>query len=129
MIRAFWFTLGWIMVGIGGVGIVLPGLPATGFFVFAAGCFSKCSPRFEQWVLDLPTIGPHVRDYRAGLGMRRNVKIQATIMMWLSIALSVTVAIEPVPIKAIVIASGLLGSWFIWVRTPLYPETSSTVEA
>jgi uncharacterized membrane protein YbaN (DUF454 family) len=49
----------------------VPGLPTTGFFVLAAACFAKSSPRFERWVLDLPTVGPMVRDYRAGLGMPR----------------------------------------------------------
>ncbi|MEZ5229216.1 MAG: DUF454 family protein [Acidimicrobiales bacterium] len=69
MKRLGWMLLGWLMVGIGGIGIVVPGLPTTGFFVAAAACFSKSSPRFEQWILDLPGVGPLVRDYRAGLGM------------------------------------------------------------
>ncbi len=125
MIRAAWFTLGWILVGFGGLGIILPGLPATGFFVFAAACFSRSSPRFERWILDLPTFGPLVRDYRAGLGMRKPIKIKATIMMWISILLSVTLAIDPVPIKVIVFSCGLIGSWFIWVRTPTNPAPAS----
>ena len=122
MIRALWFVLGWICVAFGGLGIILPGLPATGFFVFAAGCFSRSSPRFEQWILDLPSVGPLVRDYRAGLGMRKSIKIRATFMMWLSIVLSVTFAIDIVPVKFIVVLCGLIGSWFIWIRTPTQAE-------
>lgn len=122
IVRAFWFCVGWACVGLGGLGIILPGLPATGFFVFAAACFSRSSPRFEQWILDLPKVGPLVQDYRAGLGMSKQIKVRATVMMWISISLSVVVAIEPWIIKVVVVLSGLVGSWFIWIRTPTRSE-------
>ncbi|MEZ5340723.1 MAG: YbaN family protein [Acidimicrobiales bacterium] len=83
-----WFVLGWICVALGGLGIILPGLPTTGFFVGAAGCFSRSSPRFERWVLDLPGIGPLVRDYRLGLGMPLSVKKKSARLMWLAIVVS-----------------------------------------
>ena len=68
-------------VGIGAVGLVVPGLPSTVFFIAAAACFSRSHPRLEQWVLDLPKIGPAVRDYRAGLGMPRRAKQWAIASM------------------------------------------------
>lgn len=131
VVRAFWFCIGWVCVGLGGLGVILPGLPATGFFVFAAACFSRSSPRFEQWILDLPKVGPLVQDYRAGLGMSKPLKIRATAMMWISISLSVGFAIEPWIIKMVVVLSGLVGSWFIWVRTPTRVDTerSASVES
>ena len=66
VLRWLWFGLGWIAVAIGSIGIVVPGLPTTVFFIIAAACFSRSSPRFEQWVLTRPGVGPMVRDYRAG---------------------------------------------------------------
>ena len=71
VLRWLWFGLGWVAVAIGSIGIVVPGLPTTVFFIIAAACFSRSSPRFEQWVLTRPGVGPMVRDYRAGLGMPR----------------------------------------------------------
>src|SRR5690554_5711697 len=58
--RALWFVGGWVAVGVGGLGVVVPGLPTTGFLIIAASCFPRSSPRFEQWVLDLPRFGPMV---------------------------------------------------------------------
>ena len=78
--RGAWFALGWAAVGIGTIGVVVPGLPTTVFFVVAAACFSRSSPRFEQWVLERPGVGPLVRDYRAGLGMPRNAKVAAIVV-------------------------------------------------
>ncbi len=54
--------------------------------------------------------------------MRKSIKIRATFMMWLSIILSVTFAIDIIPVKFIVVLCGLIGSWFIWIRTPTQPE-------
>ena len=78
-----WFLAGWVAVGLGGLGIIVPGLPTTVFFIAAASCFARCSPRFEQWVLNLPRIGPMVRDHREGLGMPKRTKRYAITMMGL----------------------------------------------
>lgn len=80
-VRVVWFLSGWVAVGIGSLGVVLPVLPTTPFFIGAAYCFSRSSPRFEAWVLDLPGVGPMVRDYRAGFGVPRRVKTVASSMV------------------------------------------------
>ena len=72
-----WFAGGLVSVGIGGLGVVVPGLPTTVFFIVAAACFSRSNKRFEQWVLNLPRIGRTVSDYREGLGMPRRSKVVA----------------------------------------------------
>ena len=86
-----WAGAGLVSVGLGGVGIVVPGLPTTIFFIVAAWCFSHSSPRLEQWVLNLPRIGPLVRDHRAGLGMPARAKVFAiaSIVVFSGVALLV----------------------------------------
>ncbi|MDQ3571016.1 MAG: YbaN family protein, partial [Actinomycetota bacterium] len=49
-----WFAAGCLSVAAGAVGVIVPGLPTTVFFIAAAACFARCNPRFERWVLDLP---------------------------------------------------------------------------
>ena len=75
--RGMWFGAGWLAVAVGGIGVIVPGLPTTGFMILAAACFARCSPRFEQWVLDLPGVGQAVADYRAGIGMPRRAEVVA----------------------------------------------------
>lgn len=115
--RLAWFLLGWTAVAIGGIGVVVPGLPTTGFFVLAAACFAKSSPRFEQWVLDLPHIGPLVRGYRAGLGMPRRAKVTAVAMMLTACTLSAILVASPV-VSPLIVAAGLFGTWYVLVRVP-----------
>lgn len=123
--RAAWFVSGWVSVVLGGLGVVLPGLPATGFFVAVAGCFPRSSPRFEEWVLNLPVAGPLVRDYRAGLGMPRKAKITALIVMWTAIGISTGLIIEPRWVRVAVVLLGAAGSYVILIRTPTKPPSGS----
>lgn len=116
--RALWFAGGWVAVGLGGLGIIVPGLPTTVFFIVAASCFARSSPRFERWVLDLPKIGPLVRDHRAGLGMARRAKTIALSMMWVAIAVSSWALRSRPPVVAVVVALGLVGTAYILWRVP-----------
>lgn len=118
VVRAWWFTVGCGAVGIGSIGIVVPGLPTTIFFIVAAWCFGRSSPRFEQWVLTRPGIGQLVADHRAGLGMPRKAKVLALTMMWAAIVLS-TYALRHRPwVVAAVVAAGVVGTAYLLVRVP-----------
>lgn len=118
LVRGWWFVIGLLAVAIGAIAIVVPGLPSTMFFVFAAWCFSRSSPRFERWVLELPSIGPMVRDYRAGLGMPRRAKVLAMTMMWSAVLFSAWLTHERVLLAGTIVAAGLVGSYVVLWRVP-----------
>lgn len=107
--RTVWFTGGWTSVAIGSVGVVVPGLPTTVFFIIAAGCFSRSSPRFEQWVLDLPKIGPLVRGYRAGDPMPTKAKAWAIGSIVVFAGASVVFFIDALAVRAIIAALAIVG--------------------
>lgn len=113
-----WFAAGWLAVGLGGLGVIVPGLPTTVFFIVAAWCFSRCSPRFERWVLDLPRIGPMVRDHRAGLGMPRRAKAVAITMIVAFAGGSGLFLISNRAVGAVVVLLGLVGVAYVAFRVP-----------
>ena len=117
MRRLVLMTCGFVAVGLGTVGIVVPGLPTTGFFVLAAACFARSSPRFERWVLDLPGVGPMVRDHRAGLGMPRRAKVVAIAMMLTACVLSSWALGSPAA-AAVILGAGAVGTWYVGWRVP-----------
>lgn len=117
MRRVGLLALGWTAVALGGIGIVVPVLPTTGFFVLAAACFARSSPRFERWVLDLPKVGPLVRDHRAGLGMPRRVKVIAIGMMLAACTISAVTVGHPV-VAVVVLGLGAVGTWYVGWRVP-----------
>jgi uncharacterized membrane protein YbaN (DUF454 family) len=116
--RAAWVAIGCVAVGLGTLGIVVPGLPTTGFFVLAAWAFSKSSPRLERWVLERPGVGPLVRDYRDGLGMPRRAKVIAITMLVVSCGLSATFGVDRPAVRLVIVAAGAVGvAWILW-RVP-----------
>lgn len=118
-----WFAIGWISVAIGFIGVVIPGLPTTVFMVFAAWCFSKSSPRFEAWLLNLPGIGQLIRDYRDGLGMPRRAKISALVMIAAACTLS-SFMVDPWLLRLTIIGAGIVGLYWVGIRVPTRAELS-----
>lgn len=120
--RLVYLFSGLSCVAMGGVGVFIPGLPTTVFFIMAAWCFSRSSERLERWVLELPTIGPMVGDYRAGLGMPRRAKIFAIASIIVACGISAGFLIEPAAIRLLVAALGAVGVWWVGWHTPTRPE-------
>ena len=117
-IRFLWLILGFVSVGLGGVGVVIPGLPTTVFMLIGASCFARSSPRFEKWILDLPGVGSMVGDYRRGLGMPRRAKVFAISMIVVASGISAGLLINQLVVRLIVAAVGLVGVWFVGLRVP-----------
>ena len=113
-----WFVAGLLSVALGGVGIIVPGLPTTVFFIVAAACFSRSNKRFEQWVLNLPRIGVLVRDHRSGLGMPRRAKVVAVTMILVVSVASGVFAIGNRAVGAAVVGLGLIGALYVTFRVP-----------
>jgi len=115
--RGAWIVAGLVLAGIGSIGAVVPVLPTTVFFIGAAGCFARSSPRLERWVLNLPHVGPMVRDYRRGLGMPLRAKYTASAMIAVAVTLS-ALAIASWPGRGAAVGLGLIGIGYVTLRVP-----------
>lgn len=116
--RIVYLVGGLMSVAIGGIGVFIPGLPTTVFFIMAAWCFSRSSERLEQWVLNLPGIGPMVRDFRSGLGMPQRAKFFAISCIVIAVGLSAGLVIGNLFVRLGVVALGLVGIWYIGFHVP-----------
>lgn len=118
LVRGGWAGLGLVCVGLGAVGAVLPGLPTTVFFIAAAACFARSSPRLEAWVLRLPGIGSMVRDYREGRGMPRRAKIAAVAAIASAGGLSAALAVDTLLLRLVVAVAAVAGIAVVVWRVP-----------
>jgi uncharacterized membrane protein YbaN (DUF454 family) len=124
--RIAWTIAGLLAVALGGIGIVVPGLPTTVFFIIAAWCFSRSSERLERWVLGLPRIGPMVSDYRDGLGMPRRAKKVAVATIVVVSSASALFGLEPLVFKLAVVVAAAIGVWWILERVPTREDVLGT---
>jgi uncharacterized membrane protein YbaN (DUF454 family) len=58
VVRHALIALGWVMVGLGTLGIFLPVMPTAPFLIVAAWAFSRSSERFHRWLYNHPHFGP-----------------------------------------------------------------------
>lgn len=75
------FAFGWVNVGLGMVGIIVPGMPTTVFLIIAAWAFSKSSDRFQRWLWEHPRFGPPIRSWHDHRVIPLKAKVLAAGMM------------------------------------------------
>ena len=106
IIRILWVVLGSFFVVIGGIGVIVPGLPTTLFLILAAACYIRSSQRLYNWLINNKTFGPYLKDYREGKGIPKRAKVVAVSMIIIFVSYAVFFGIESLNLK---IAAGILG--------------------
>jgi uncharacterized membrane protein YbaN (DUF454 family) len=61
--KAFWFTLGIILLGVAYLGVLIPGLPWSTPILGATFCFAKSSEKFHNWIMNHPKFGPFIKNW------------------------------------------------------------------
>lgn len=109
LLKYFYLLSGFILVGIGVVGIFLPLLPTTIFLILASICFLKSSPAAHKWLRNHKLLGSYIDNYQNKTGLSRNAKIANIITLWTSISLSAFLLTDELFIRIIllVIAIGV----------------------
>ena len=120
--RALWIVGGVILVGIGTLGIFVPLLPTTIFWILAAGCFSKSHPAWAARLYDHPKYGHHLREWRDRKAISRKGKIAACSGIALGFALFVLGA-HP-NLKLDLIVGGLMAACAAFILTRPAPKAS-----
>lgn len=109
MKKTLYILLGLLSVGLGALGVVVPGLPTTPFLLLASWLFVRSSPRLQAWLLR-SWMGRYIRSYRRRGGMTRVQKAGAIGMMAAMVALSTLVFLPAGSAARIVVpVAGLAG--------------------
>ena len=105
--------VGFVCVGLGTVGIVLPLLPTTPFLLVAAACFARSSPRFYRWLLSRPGVGPAIQEWRDSRRIPRRAKFTAILSIVLVGGSSVALFVGN-PWAKLIMGTGLL-TIIVWL--------------
>ena len=82
--RRLWIGAGVICVGLGWLGLALPMMPGTVFFLAAVYCFTRGKPEWAERLLVHPVIGPPLMDWRERKAISRKAKISALVTLAVS---------------------------------------------
>ncbi len=78
-------AVGFLFVGLGIVGYILPVMPGTIFFILALACFRRGDSKFEHKLLANPRIGPTLRNWDEHGAIQTRTKVLAITLIWLTI--------------------------------------------
>ena len=112
--KPVYLVFGLMSVALGIVGIVLPILPTVPFFILAAFCFARSSPKLEAMLLNHPTYGPPLRLWRERGAVSRRAKWAATGAFAVSIVIGFLFSPWPWMLAPPVVAV-ITGTW-LWRR-------------
>jgi hypothetical protein len=93
--------LGVASVGLGWLGVFVPGLPTTIFLIIASYCFARSCPWLEDRLLRIPLFVPYMKALDDGRGMSRKAAAGALVSMWSCVTVSL----------AVLYLAGRLGPW------------------
>ncbi len=79
--RWAWMLLAYAALGLGFIGIFLPGLPTVPFILLSAYAAARGSQRLHRWLLAHRRFGPMVRDWQEQGAISRRAKWFAVITM------------------------------------------------
>lgn len=108
--RIFFIVLGVLSVLLAGLGILLPGLPATPFLLLASFSFARSSKKMHDWLINNRFFGPVLSDFIDRKGIRLHIKVFSILMMWGMVFLSVFYLIENDSIKLVAVSGAVIGT-------------------
>lgn len=108
--RLLWLIMGYLSLGLGAIGVVLPLLPTTPFVLLAAFCFAKSSPALHAWLLQHKSFGKAIRDWQEHRAISARAKLAALAMMALALGLSLLFGVSSIylSIQAAVLAAAAI---------------------
>ena len=110
-----WNSFGFISVGIGIVGYILPLMPGFVFFLIAAYCFSRGSKKFLFWLTRHKQLGQAIRDFNKKRGITIRNKWILTLTVFPAMLISAFIVAKLMWLKITICATLVVVLFIIWI--------------
>ena len=113
-LRIVWVVIGFLCLGLGCIGVVLPILPTVPFLMATVFCFAKSSEKLHKWFIGTKLYKKNLESYVQGRGMTWATKIRIMITVTILMTFSCVMML----LKAVYIPCIVLGG--VWLFHIIY---------
>ena len=126
--KYFYITLGFIALGLGLIGVILPILPTTPFLLVTSFCCAKGSERFHTWFINTNIYKKHLESFvkERAMTLKQKVVLLSFVNFMLAFPL-ILVDVLPMRITIIVLIIIKLYYFIFRVKT-ITPEEKRAME-
>ena len=122
IMRPLLFLLGWLLFGVGFIGVFVPVLPTTPLMLLALWCFSRSSDRFHNWLYTHKLFGPPLQQWHKYRVIPLTAKFIAILFMIGSLVYMFVFLTMPVWAKVLMSISMAFASWYILTKPSFPPK-------